>query len=147
MRRGTLLPDTAEVELGFLRPKDGTIQMHLRACRASAVCPECRMISSRVHSRYARSSLGGHPGPYLPADSEVLLRQEGLPTAHLHGATSQHGRAICAEDAALLRSPRLDHARAPKFTQPSRPTRNTSAHAPFFIVAKVDTKPLVTKYR
>src|SRR5258708_22263796 len=54
MRRGTLLPDTAEVELGFLRPKDGTIQMHLRACRASAVCPECQTISSRVHSRYAR---------------------------------------------------------------------------------------------
>jgi hypothetical protein len=39
------------VELCFLRPKDGTIQMHLPACRVSAICPACLAISSRVHSR------------------------------------------------------------------------------------------------
>jgi hypothetical protein len=43
----------------------------------------------------------GHSGPYLLAGSEVLLRWEGLPTAHLHGATAQPGRAICAKDATL----------------------------------------------
>jgi hypothetical protein len=65
MGRGTLLPDTAEVELGLLRPKDGAIQMHLRACRASAVCPECQTISWRVHSRYARK-LGDLPWEGIP---------------------------------------------------------------------------------
>src|SRR5271156_6798421 len=114
MRRGTLLPDTAEVELGFLRPKDGTIQMHLRACRVSAVCPQCQMISSRVHSRYARE-LGDLPWEGIPVriylqTRKVLLRREGLPAAHLHRATAQHGPAICAEDPALLRSSGLDHA-------------------------------------
>lgn len=74
MRRGTLLPDTAEVELGFLRPKDGTIQMHLRACRVSAVCPECRMISSRVHSRYARE-LGDLPWEGIPVRIYLQTRK------------------------------------------------------------------------
>src|SRR5258708_8524478 len=74
MRRGTLLPDTAEVELGFLRPKDGTIQMHLRACRVSAVCPECQTISSRVHSRYARE-LGDLPWEGIPVRIYLQTRK------------------------------------------------------------------------
>src|SRR5258708_12834342 len=83
MRRGTLLPDTAEVELGFLRPKDGTIQMHLRACRVSAVCPECQTISSRVHSRYARE-LGDLPWEGIPVRIYLQTRKffcggEGCP--------------------------------------------------------------------
>jgi hypothetical protein len=82
MKRGTLLPDTAEVELGFLRPKDGTIQMHLRACRVSAVCPQCQTISSRVHSRYARE-LGDLPWEGIPVriylQTRVMLGQLGPP--------------------------------------------------------------------
>jgi transposase len=74
MRQGTLLPDTAEVELGFLRPKDGTIQMHLRACRASAVCPECQTISWRVHSRYARE-LGDLPWEGIPVRVYLQTRK------------------------------------------------------------------------
>src|SRR5260370_30090834 len=74
MRRGTLLPDTAEVELGFLRPKDGTIQMHLRACRVSSVCPECQTISSRVHSRYARE-LGDLPWEGIPVRIYLQTRK------------------------------------------------------------------------
>jgi transposase len=74
MKRGTLLPDTAEVELGFLRPKDGTIQMHLRACRVSAVCPQCQTISSRVHSRYARE-LGDLPWEGIPVRIYLQTRK------------------------------------------------------------------------
>src|SRR5258708_31439791 len=74
MRRGTLLPDTAEVELGFLRPKDGTIQVHLRACRVSSVCPECQTISSCVHSRYARE-LGDLPWEGIPVRIYLQTRK------------------------------------------------------------------------
>lgn len=74
MRRGTLLPDTAEVELGLLRPKDGAIQMHLRACRASAACPECQTISWRVHSRYARE-LGDLPWEGIPVRIYLQTRK------------------------------------------------------------------------
>jgi transposase len=74
MKRGTLLPDTAEVKLGFLRPKDGTIQMHLRACRVSAVCPQCQTISSRVHSRYARE-LGDLPWEGIPVRIYLQTRK------------------------------------------------------------------------
>jgi hypothetical protein len=74
MKRGTVLPDTAEVELGFLRPKDRTIQMHLRACRVSAVCPECQTISSRVHSRYSRE-LGALPWEGIPVRIYLQTRK------------------------------------------------------------------------
>src|SRR5438270_14015919 len=113
MRRGTLLPDTAEVELGFLRPKDGTIQMHLRACRASAVCPECQTISWRVHSRYARE-LGDLPGRVSRSVFTCRLGSSfvagGLAATHFQGAAAQHGCSVWAEDAGLLRRPGFDPA-------------------------------------
>jgi transposase len=62
------------VELGLLRPRDGAIQMHLRACRASAVCPECETISFRVHSRYARE-LGDLPWEGIPVRIYLQTRK------------------------------------------------------------------------
>jgi transposase len=60
MGRGTLLPNTSEVELVLLRPRDGTIEMRLRAYCVSAVCPACQSTSRRVHRRYVRE-LGDLP--------------------------------------------------------------------------------------
>jgi len=74
MERGTLLPDTSEVELVLLRPRDGTIEMRLRACRASAVCPACQSISRRVHSRYVRE-LGDLPWEGIPVRISLQARK------------------------------------------------------------------------
>ncbi len=74
MGRGTLLPDTSEVELVLLRPRDGTIEMRLRACRASAVCPACQSISRRVHSRYVRE-LGDLPWEGIPVRISLQARK------------------------------------------------------------------------
>jgi transposase len=54
MTEGTLIPNISEVVLVCLRPKDGAIQMVLRACRSSSACPCCGTVSKRVHSRYHR---------------------------------------------------------------------------------------------
>ena len=54
MIQGTLLPSLSEVKLVCLRPKDGSIQMELLACRTVASCPVCGTSSDRVHSRYSR---------------------------------------------------------------------------------------------
>ncbi len=54
MTQGTLLPNLSEVELICLRPKDGSIQMELQACRTFSACPLCGTPSGRVHSRYTR---------------------------------------------------------------------------------------------
>jgi transposase len=60
MTQGTLIPNISEVALVCLRPKDGAIQMVLRACRSSSACPICGSISRRIHSRYLRK-LGDLP--------------------------------------------------------------------------------------
>ena len=70
MVQGTLLPNSAEVKLVSLRPKAGTIEMYLRACRGDAVCPSCNGSSNRVHSRYVRV-LGDLPWEGLPV--RILL--------------------------------------------------------------------------
>ena len=54
MRQGCLVPNTAEVALVCLRPKDGAIQMQLRTCRSFSTCPACGTTSGRGHSRYQR---------------------------------------------------------------------------------------------
>ena len=54
MTQGTLIPNISEVALVCLRPKDGAIQMVLRACRPSSACPVCGTSSRRIHSRYLR---------------------------------------------------------------------------------------------
>jgi hypothetical protein len=54
MAQGTLLPNHAEVNLLYLRPKDGATQMEVQGGRARVTCPICGTASGRVHSRYAR---------------------------------------------------------------------------------------------
>ena len=54
MRQRCLVLNTAEVALVCLRPKDGMVEMELRACRAVSTCPACGTASRRVHSRYRR---------------------------------------------------------------------------------------------
>ena len=65
MTQGTLIPNISEVALICLRPKNGVIQMVLRACRSFSVCPVCGTASGRIHSRYLRK-LGDLPWEKLP---------------------------------------------------------------------------------
>jgi transposase len=65
MTQGTLIPNISEVALICLRPKDGAIQMLLRASRSFSVCPICGTASRRIHSRYMRK-LGDLPWEKLP---------------------------------------------------------------------------------
>jgi hypothetical protein len=71
MAQGTLIPNISEVALICLRPKDGLIQMLLRAYRSFSVCPVCGTASRRVHSRYLRK-LADLPWEKLPV---VILLQ------------------------------------------------------------------------
>lgn len=54
MRQGTLVPDSAEVELVCLGRVAGAIEMRLKTCRVSATCLACGTSSRKVHSRYVR---------------------------------------------------------------------------------------------
>ena len=54
-----------------LRPKDGVIEMQLRARRSRSTCPACGTASRRVHSHYQRK-LVGLPWEGLPV---VILLQ------------------------------------------------------------------------
>ena len=65
MTHGTLIPNISEVVLVCLRPKDGAIQMLLRACRSSSACPACGTLSRRIHSRYFRK-IADMPWEKLP---------------------------------------------------------------------------------
>jgi transposase len=54
MNRGTLIPNSAEVKLICLSQTAGTVQIELRACQPSSLCPVCNRRSTKVHSRYRR---------------------------------------------------------------------------------------------
>ena len=54
MGSGTLVPNSAEVEVAGLGRVAGAIEMRLRTCRVSAGCPACGTSSRKVHSRYVR---------------------------------------------------------------------------------------------
>jgi zinc-finger of transposase IS204/IS1001/IS1096/IS1165 len=71
MRQGCLVPNMAEVTLVCLRPKDGVIEMQLRARRSFSTCPACGTASRRVHSHYQRK-LADLPWAGLPV---VILLQ------------------------------------------------------------------------
>ena len=71
MRQGCLVPNIAEVALVCLRPKDGAIEMQLRARRSISTCPACGTASRRVHSHYQRK-LADLPWEGLPV---VILLQ------------------------------------------------------------------------
>src|SRR5271163_2813390 len=65
MRQGCLVPNMAEATLVCLRPKDGVIEMQLRARRSFSTCPACGTASRRVHSHYQRK-LSDLPWAGLP---------------------------------------------------------------------------------
>jgi transposase len=103
MRQGTLIPDNAEVELICLRPKDGAIQMQLRACRGFSSCPACGTVSRRVHSRYLRK-LDDLPWEGLPVAIMLEARkffcvEEGcgrrIFTEQLPGTVARYARRSC----------------------------------------------------
>jgi transposase len=71
MRQGCLVPNIAEVTFVCLRPKDGVIEMQLRARRSVSTCPACGTASCRVHSHYQRK-LADLPWEGLPV--AILLR-------------------------------------------------------------------------
>lgn len=54
MHQGTLIPNSAEVELMCLRLRTGAIEVELRTRRRTASCPHCGTDSARIHSRYRR---------------------------------------------------------------------------------------------
>jgi transposase len=55
LHRATLIPNAAEVKLVCLRSKAGAIEVELRACRLSSLCPICGSKTTRVHSWYQRT--------------------------------------------------------------------------------------------
>ena len=54
MHPGTLIANSAEVELMCLRQRAGAIEVELRTCRRTASCPHCGTASARIHNRYRR---------------------------------------------------------------------------------------------
>jgi transposase len=100
MNRGTLIPNSAEVELIRLRQKAGLIHVELRACQAVGICPSCGGRSSRVHSRYWRT-IADLPWQGIPV--QILLRarkffcgeercQRRIFTEPLPGTVSRYAR-------------------------------------------------------
>jgi transposase len=71
MNRGTLIPNSAEVELVGLRQKAGAVEVELRAGQVFAVCPSWGCRSSRVHSRHLRT-VADLPWGGIPV--KILLR-------------------------------------------------------------------------
>ena len=109
MRQGSLVPNTVEVALVCLRPKDGAIQMELRTCRTFSICPACGTVSRRVHSRYRRK-LADLPWEGLPV---VILLQTRkffcvgdscrlrIFTERLPGTVARYARRSCRSSEAL----------------------------------------------
>jgi transposase len=109
MNRGTLIPNSAEVELICLCPKAGSIQVELRACQAASVCPCCGSRSSRVHSRYWRT-LADLPWQGIPV--QILLRARKffcvderctrrIFTEQLPGTVGRYARRSCRSSETL----------------------------------------------
>lgn len=74
MRHRTLLPDTAELALEYLRADPQTILMVVRATRPESNCPLCETASKRVHSRYERR-LGDLPWNGIPVRVHLRTRR------------------------------------------------------------------------
>jgi transposase len=109
MTEGTLIPNISEVVLVCLRPKDGAIQMVLRACRSSSACPCCGTVSKRVHSRYHRK-LWDLPWEKLPVLILLQTRKffctgkdcrRSIFTEPLPGTVQRYARRTCRAAEAL----------------------------------------------
>jgi transposase len=104
MHRGTLIPNTAEVELVCLRSKSGAIEVELRACRPFSPCPSCGGSSTRVHSRY-RAPWQGLPVRILLQARRFFCVDERcsrrIYTEHLPGTVAHYARRSCRSSEAL----------------------------------------------
>ena len=109
MNQGTLIPNSAEVELICLRPKAGTIQVELRACQHSSPCPSCGSRSFQVHSRYWRT-IADLPWEGIPV--RILLKarkffcvdercSRRIFTEQLSGTVARYARRSCRSRDAL----------------------------------------------
>jgi transposase len=107
--RGTLIPNAAEVELVCLRSKAGAIEVELRACRPSSLCPICGSSATRVHSRYQRTIADlpweGVPVKILLQARKFFCSEErcsrSVFTEQLPGTVARHARRSCRSSEAL----------------------------------------------
>ena len=109
MKQGCLVPNTAEVALVCLRPKDCAVEMELRTCRAFSTCPACGTASRRVHSRYRRK-LADLPWEGLPVVILLHARRffcaedlcpRNIFTERLPGTVAHYARRSCRSSEAL----------------------------------------------
>lgn len=109
MRQGCLVPNIAEVTLVCLRPKDGAIEMQLRARRSISTCPACGTASRRVHSHYQRK-LADLPWEGLPVVILLQARKffcvgdscrRKIFTEPLPGTVARYARRSCRSSEAL----------------------------------------------
>jgi len=114
MRQGCLVPNIAEVTLVCLRPKDGAIEMQLRARRSISTCPACGTASRRVHSHYQRK-LADLPWEGLPVVILLQARKffcvgDSCRRKIFTRATTWHGGALCTAQLPIERSSPLADA-------------------------------------
>src|SRR5258708_28121790 len=109
MRQGCLVPNIAEVTLVCLRPKDGGIEMQLRARRSISKCPACGTASRRLHSHYQRK-LADLPWEGLPVVILLQARKffcvgdscrRKIFTEPLPGTVARYARRSCRSSEAL----------------------------------------------
>jgi transposase len=109
MNQGTLIPNSAEVELICLRSKGGTIQVELRACQPSSLCPSCGSRSFQVHGRYWRT-IADLPWEGLPVRILLNARKfvcadercsRRIFTERLPGTVDRYARRSCRSSEAL----------------------------------------------
>ena len=109
MNRGTLIPNSSEVELICLQPKAGAIQVELRACQPSSLCPSC---GSRSYMYIAGTGgrIGNFPWEGLPV--RILLQARRffcvdercsrcIFTEQLPGTVGRYARRSCRSNEAL----------------------------------------------
>jgi transposase len=109
MNQGTLVPNSAEVELICLRPKGGMIQVELHACQPSSRCPSCGSRSFQIHSRYRRT-IADLPWEGLPVSILLNARKffcadercsRRIFTEQLPGTVGRYARRSCRSSDAL----------------------------------------------
>lgn len=92
-----------------LRPKAGAIEVELRACRPSSLCPICGSHATRVHSRYQRTIADlpweGVPVKILLQARKFFCSEERCSrrvfTEQLPGTVAHYARRSCRSSEAL----------------------------------------------
>ena len=109
MRTGELLPNSTEVRLVCLRQRAGTVEVELRTCQPTSVCPSCGAASGGVHSRYRRKLID-LPWQGLPVS--ILLRtrkffclhqrcSRKIFTEQVPGTAARYARRSCRSSESL----------------------------------------------